>query len=131
VHRQYEHLLGPAVDEAKQHLPPDFEYTVVKHQARAGRISFIHSPDFDTAPEPIVGLVVTVSANGTARIRYPPDDPFIYHHKWLFVSDDYPGFDVVESKARSCAWAVLPDVDRMRIGRMSYWQKTVVPHLEK
>ena len=34
----------------------------------------------------------------------PPSDPYIYHHKWLFVADDYDGFDVEESKARSGAW---------------------------
>ena len=44
-------------------------------------------------------------------------DPFIYYHKWLFVADDYPGYDVAKSAARS------------RIGNKSYWEHFVVPRL--
>ena len=58
-----------------------------------------------------------------------PSDPFIYHHKWLFVKDDYDGFDVEESKTRSRAWMALTDIDRTRIGKKSYWEGTVVQRL--
>jgi hypothetical protein len=58
-----------------------------------------------------------------------PVDPYIYHHKWLFVDDDYRGFDTEQSKARSQQWITLGDVDRARIGRQSYWQEQVVPRL--
>jgi len=36
--------------------------------------------------------------------RFPVGDPLIYHDKWLFVADDYAGFDVAASKRRSAAW---------------------------
>jgi len=58
-------------------------------------------------------------------------DPDIYHHKWLFVADDYQGFDVVASKTRSEQWIALGDVDRSRIGRKSYWEERVVPQLNE
>ncbi|MCU0720689.1 MAG: hypothetical protein MUC83_13355 [Pirellula sp.] len=45
------------------------------------------------------------------------------------MADDYPGFDVAESKARSIRWIDLGDVDRSRIGRKSYWELFVVPRL--
>jgi hypothetical protein len=57
------------------------------------------------------------------------DDPYIYHHKWLFVSDDYEEFDVEASKSRSERWMALTDVDRSRIGRKSYWDEQVVPRI--
>jgi hypothetical protein len=129
VHCQYQHLLGPAVEAAAARLPPGFDYTVVKLQQRTGVVSFIHSPDFDTAPEPTVGDLCTVRADGTVQLCRQPSDPFIYHHKWLFVADDYADFDVAASKARSTAWLSLPGLDRSRIGRRSYWTAAVLPRI--
>ena len=45
------------------------------------------------------------------------------------MDDDYPGFQVHESKARSQLWISLGDVDRSRIGRASYWNEQVIPRL--
>ena len=126
VHRRYEHVFGPAVEEARRHLPPDFPYTVVKMNLATKAFSFVEVADFDIAPEPTIGTVIAVSTDGSCRRMQPPKDPFIYHHKWLFVADDYDGFDVEESKARSRAWMALADIDRTRIGRKSYWQRNVV-----
>jgi hypothetical protein len=85
--------------------------------------------DFDTAPEPTIGTIIAVKTDGSCRRTAAPSDPFIYHHKWLFVDDDYDGFDVEESKRRSVAWLALPDVDKSRIGRRSYWRQHVEPRL--
>jgi hypothetical protein len=53
-------------------------------------------------------------------------DPLIWHHKWEFVSDDYTGFDVEQSKERSLQWkskiGTNKDISN-RIGRLSYWRK--------
>jgi hypothetical protein len=117
------------VSEAKARLPTNFDYTVMKYHASRASVSFIHSPDFDTAPEPIVGDLWVVYTNGIARQYRQAADPFIYHHKWLFVADDYTGFSVEASRARSLAWIVLPGIDRARIGRRSYWESNVLPHL--
>ena len=129
LHRQYEQLLGRRVEEAKRHLPPEFEYTVVKYHLDTAAVSFIHSPDFDESPEPTVGDSWVVDPQGGARLRRQLADPYIYHHKWLFVADDYSGFDVAESMARSLAWMSLPNVDRTRIGRQGYWHRVVLPRL--
>ena len=86
--------------------------------------------DFDVAPEPTVGDVVIVDAQGNVRIRWQPRDPEIYHHKWLVVADDYQGFDVEPGRQRSLAWMRLDGIDRKRIGRRSYWQQHVLPRLK-
>jgi len=129
VHRRYEGVFGSAIDEASNRLPSDFEYTVVKLNLANSTFSFIQVTDFDTAPEPTVGAVIAVRRDGSWRHMKPPSDPYIYHHKWLFVADDYDGFDVEESKSRSRAWTALTDVDRARIGKKSYWQSKVVSRL--
>jgi hypothetical protein len=77
-----------------------------------------------------VGDSILVRQDGTTRHLRQPKDPYVYHHKWLFVADDYTGFDVRESKARSRAWMQLADVDRSRIGKKSYWREKVVPRLQ-
>jgi hypothetical protein len=130
LHRSYEHLLGVVVEEAREHLPPDFDYTVVKYQLASSVVSFIHSPDFDSSPEPTVGDIWVIFPDGRTQLRRQLADPYIYHHKWLFVADEYPGFDVAASKSRSLAWMRLPGVDRTRIGRLSYWENAVLPRLQ-
>ena len=129
VHRQYEDVFGDVVANAREYLPEGFVYRVVKYDSRSGNVSFVESPDFDTADEPIVGEIVTVKPDGIVRRRKQAADPEIYHHKWLFVRDDYCGFDVIESRQRSEQWTALTNVDRARIGRKSYWEEQVLPRL--
>src|SRR4051794_6406996 len=99
LHRAYEYLIGPEVDLAKTYLPSDFDYSVVKYSLATRLLAFVGSPDFDTHPEPTVGDSWSVTVDGEARLRKQAVDPYIYHHKWLFVADDYAAFDVAESKA--------------------------------
>ena len=129
VHRLYENVLPEQVRAAKALLPSDFLYTVVKFDLRYERTSFIHCPDFDSSDEPTVGASVTVEKDGSVQRRNPSRDPFIYHHKWLFVRDDYSGFDVQASQDRSRVWTQLAGVDVKRIGRRSYWIEHVVPRI--
>lgn len=131
VHRRYEDLIGDPIARAKACLPSDALYHVVKYNQRTQAVSFIQSDDFDTCPEPTLADIWTVHPDGRVTRRCGPSvNPFIYHHKWLFVADDYNGFDVTASKARSLAWAALPGVDRSRIGRLDYWRAHVLPRLE-
>ena len=131
VHRSYEDRLGPVVQIAKTKLPPTFRYNVVKYNYRTRNVSFVQCDDFDVAPEPTVGDIVTIDNEGNVRLRPRARDPEVYHHKWLFVADDYQGFDVQESKRRSAAWLQLDGVDRRRIGRKSYWETHVVPRIDE
>ena len=129
VHRDYEDRLGQTVEWAKRHLPEHYEYSVVKLNQRNDSVSFIQCPGFDVEHEPAITAIIVVNATGQVQRRTTPADPYIYHHKWLFVDDDYQGFDVAESKARSKQWIALGDVDRSRIGRRSFWEDFVVPRL--
>ena len=129
VHRQYESLLPESIQKAKAALPRTFTYTIVKYVMSDETVSFIQSEDFDRSREPIVGDLYTIKSNGSASFRHKGADPWIYHHKWLFVADDYNGFDVEASKARSRQWLDLDNVDFRRIGKKSYWEKHVVPRL--
>ena len=131
VHRDYEDRLGKTVEWAKRHLPEHYEYSVVKLNQRNDSVSFIHCPGFDVEHEPAITAIVVVNASGQVQRRTTPTDPYIYHHKWLFVADDYQGFDVAESKSRSEQWIALGNVDRSRIGRKSFWDEFVVPRFNE
>lgn len=123
VHQTYESTI-PNIEWAKSKIG-DFQYEVVIHDRKSGAISFSQSPDFDTSPEPIKGYSLTVFPDGKVRPRLKRRDPEIYHHKWLMVRDDYPGFDVQESKDRSDWWTSLEGIDRSRIGRKSFWDASL------
>ncbi len=126
VHRMYEHVLPAAVAHAKLQIPAGFDYTVIKYVVKDETVSFIACVEFDATDEPSVGEVVTVKADGATSSRSASFDPWIYHHKWLFVADNYSGFDVAASKARSKQWLALDEIDFRRIGKKSFWEQNVV-----
>lgn len=80
---------------------PDFKYNCMRYSPKTGAISFQESPDFDTAREPIVGDYVTVFPDGTVKTGH---SNYIWHHKWIWVQNDYPGFDVADSWEWSREW---------------------------
>jgi hypothetical protein len=126
VHRQYEDQFPQEdLERAKQNLPPDYDYTVVKYNLSNGQISFLRSFDWDSSPEPIIDDYY--DSQGKFRIGGKQ----IYHHKWQFVADDYQGFDVEESKRRSLEWSSLDGVDKSRIGSAKFWNDNVVPKLKE
>jgi hypothetical protein len=129
IHKEYSHVLSDVFKKAQDAVSQDFEYTVVKYDLSTDVVSFIQSHDFDSAAEPTVGDLYTIRPEGTCTFRRKLADPWIYHHKWLFVHDDYSGFDVEESKARSVAWLQLPGIDFTRIGKKSFWEQNVLPRL--
>lgn len=129
MHRVYEYVLPESVKIASKHLPADFEYNVVKFVEKESCVSFILCPEFDSEDEPVVGDSVRIDAKGSKRFFRQQADPFIYHHKWLFVTDDYKGFDVKKSKSRSISWLGLDGLDMTRIGRKSFWDSHVRPRL--
>jgi hypothetical protein len=64
-------------------------------------IKFFYSPDFDTAREPHIGEWVSISNDKT--IRKGKSD-LIWHHKWLWVRNNYTKFDAYESINWSELW---------------------------
>lgn len=131
VHRFYEALLPEPVKIAMKGVPAEFDYTVVKFVEKDSCVSFILCPEFDSKEEPVVGDIVRIDAKGSKRFFRQQADPFIYHHKWLFVMDDYKGFDVEKSKSRSISWLSLDGIDMQRIGRKSFWDSKVLPMLSE
>ena len=121
-----------ALQAAMSKLPSGYDFTAVKYNSKDGSFSFIQSPDFDTADEPTVGMSVKVSADGNVKQTRPPSDPWIWHNKWMWVGDDYQGFDVDKAKERSKHWKNYIGVNRdvsSRIGKKSYWDQNIVPNL--
>lgn len=90
---------------------PGFKYNCITYEKSKGKITFVEAPDFDTAREPTVGYYVSVNLNtGDWLGGY---SAYIWHHKWLWVRDDYKGFDVKESWNWSRTWlnAFKPSAD--------------------
>jgi len=130
VHRSYMDALPEIAAKCLGFLDDETEYAVVKYAEKAETVSFIQSPNFDIASEPEVGDLITVTFGGKTTRRKRLSDPYIYHHKWLFVKDEYTGFDVEESRQRSLTWLAIEGIDKKRIGRQSYWDQHVVPRIE-
>ena len=106
LHKMYADEVVPAdvLDNAEQMLSeydPAFEYNCIRYSPKTGAISFQESPDFDTAREPVVGDYITVFPDDTIKTGH---SNYIWHHKWLFVKNDYPGFDVDEAWEWSRTW---------------------------
>lgn len=78
-----------------------FEYNCVMYDTKTGNVRFDEAPDFDESREPIVGDTITVKPDGTVKRGH---SNYIWHHKWLWVKNDYQGFDVNQSKAWSNKW---------------------------
>lgn len=104
---------------------------ILKIKKDLSSISIINSPDFNTSDEPYIKNWLKIDLDGTTKYGEANlENPPIYHHKWLFVKDDYRYFDIEESKRRSKMWLSLPDIDFTRIGYKKYWEDNIVPKIE-
>lgn len=106
LHRDYADMVVPddLYDDLEQLLHeeyPDFEYNCIRYSPKTSSISFQGAPDFDTAREPVVGDYITVFPDGSIKTGH---SNYIWHHKWLWVMNDYTGFDVSESWEWSKLW---------------------------
>lgn len=130
LHRDYVDYLPNDIQEIYKKVDIPNEWNIIKYDKKSGNVSLILSPDFDDVPEPHVASGTVIKPDGTTKFIKGSTDPWIYHHKWLFVDDDYQGFDVDESKERSRVWMSLDDIDYSRIGKKSFWEREVLPRLE-
>ncbi len=130
VHKDYALSVMPKIefDKASATLPDKFKFEIIR-LSNNGDIGFISSPDFNKSSEPIVSCSFKVirGENGeysVSRMTKEQKNPLIYHHKWLFVKDDFEGFSCNEAKLRSYEWKVVLGVNRTvssKIGRLSFW----------
>jgi hypothetical protein len=126
LHRNYLNSLpgeiGKRVLDAESTIN-GFEYNALK--IGKDNVTFISSPDFDSSNEPTVGNYVVVKNDGTTRTG---SSKSIWHHKWLWVKDDYSGFDVMDSFERSMKYLKL-DIDFSRIGNKKFWDSNYGKYL--
>jgi hypothetical protein len=113
-----------AVREAEALLPSNLaDYQVVKLDIKALAVSFILSPDWNVANEPLVGDSCKIFLDN-GKVTITKEKGQIYHHKWMFVKSDYTGFDIEQSKARSELWqSRIPQTKEVksRIGYKEFW----------
>lgn len=106
LHRDYATDVIPAevYESALQTLQenyPDFQFNCVEYNPKDNTVRFDEAPGFDTEREPVVGDYVRVNADGTTKQGHTD---YIWHHKWLWVKDDYKGFNVRDSWEWSKQW---------------------------
>lgn len=108
LHRMYHDMVIPdenytaAVKILEDAGYSEEEFNCVRWDPKVSSISFQEAPDFDTAREPVVGDYVTVNYEaGKVKTGH---SSYVWHHKWEWVLNDYPGFDVAESWEWSKKW---------------------------
>ncbi len=94
-------ILDESIDILESEYP-DFVYNCVRYDPKSNQVSFQECPDFNISREPKVGDYVTVNyETGSCKTGH---SDYIFHHKWLWVMNDYTGFDVSESWNWSKEW---------------------------
>ena len=89
LHKSVKHKLpAPILKIAESLLPPYFFYDIIKYDSNTSNLTFISSPNWDTAEEPIVGDAILIRGDGSSRFIKQKNNPQIYHHKRLFVDDN-------------------------------------------
>lgn len=124
VHKNYANEVIPAAiwDKANDILirsNPNFDFNSVVFDVKAKTVRFDEAPDFDSAREPHVGNYIMVYVDEKRPPRVGHSDS-IWHHKWLWVKDNYSGFDVDKSKEWSRIW--LTKVNGPAKGTNRSWQ---------
>ena len=104
--KDYADIIVPTdiLDNAEQILNdtyPNFQYNCMRYSPKTGAVSFQECPDFDTAREPKVGDYINIFPDGTVKTGH---SEYIFHHKWLWVDNNYTGFDVKDSWNWSREW---------------------------
>ena len=78
------------------------DYNVGVYDPKTKVLRFVECPEFDDCSEPTVGAYISINLN-SKEVKEGYSNT-IYHHKWLFVRDDYTGFDVDGSYEWSKYW---------------------------
>ena len=97
-----------------------FEFNTVCYDLKEPHIVRLDTcPDFDTEREPVVGLSFKFNTrNYTTDVKVNNQ---IFHHRWLWVEQDYQGFNVKESYEWSKTW--LSKLDEPASGYKNKWSE--------
>lgn len=101
----------------------NYIYDVIKYDKRTKNVSLIECKTWDILNEPIVGDSHCYRIDGTVRLV--KGGTKVYHNKWQFVSNDYVGFSVEESKRRTKEWNKINGIKllKSKIGNKDFWYK--------
>lgn len=96
---------------------------IIKYDTKSHNMTFIHCPSWDELNEPIVGLSCCVHPDGI--YKFTKGGTKVYHHKWMFVADNYTGFDIQKSKERSKQIEAIPNIKSLKskIGNVKFWEQ--------
>jgi hypothetical protein len=127
-HKNYAKKYGYDIEEI------DYKYNIVKVNTYNNNITLLYSPDFDLSDEPYIESYMNIMTKEIKSMSIK--NKVIYHHKWMFVEDDYNSFSLTGAKLRSELWLKNLDLyikqkklnkkDIMRrIGYQNYWTKLI------
>lgn len=133
-HKDYIDDINPQIHQIiKEAEGLKMKFNVIKYPInpktfKQNAITFINCPAFDDIDEPYI-IEYWRYDMATREWTYKWYNVLnrnvpVYHHKWLFVKDDYKGFDVEISKKRS-EWVDSLDVDKSKIGYLHQWFEIV------
>ena len=107
-HKNYAEDIVPKniLDKAREIAEREgFDYNCMYYNPKKPDVvRFDEAPDFDTAREPITGYYLTVDTSTGEAKRSKNRSAQIWHNKWMWVKDDYKGFDVDEAYEWSKTW---------------------------
>lgn len=78
-------------------------FNCIRFDLEHNLVRFDEAPDFNSFTEPSVGDWKVVDPE-TGQVIKEGRSQFIWHHKWMWVAQDYTGFDVLASEAWSRTW---------------------------
>ena len=104
------------------------KHEIIKYNSQQHKVSFIESPDWNTANEPTVGNSYCYNLKN-ASCCFRKGGTTVYHSKELFVSNDYTGFDIQKAKERTKLWSSMVSKDEKKlIGNKKHWIKWCNDH---
>lgn len=101
-----------------RYVPHGTKYNTVMWDTRKDTIRFDEALNFNTAREPWAGDFITINVSGKVEEGHTEA---IWHHKWMWVQDNYKGFDVKESYEWSELW--LSRLKKPASGSLKVWQE--------
>jgi len=136
VHKDFAHLIPHKIDmsvleRAINLLPKDFTYDLIRYDRYLQNVSFIQVHNFDTDNDPVQGDSWYIksdwklSRGDTHRFTSAKKDPQIYHHKWVYVPENYSGFNWQDAFQWSERWMSRrynAGFTSAQLARLSYWK---------
>ena len=115
------------VTEALKQVPNGFKPVVIAITKDSIRLT--ECPEWDKEFEPSVGDSFVVFDNGETKLnKASKTNPQIYHRRYLFVLDDYQGFNTELDKSWVAKWERL-NPDKNRMGRKLWWSEFIANNL--